>query len=763
MFLEPELEDLFYKGFCRSFLWPNLHNVIKARCFEQKMWRAYCSVNRKFADKVIEVYDSGDLVWVHDYHLLLLPSYILRKLRAARVGLFLHTPFPSSEIFRTISVRDELLRGMLNADLIGFHIFEYARHFLTSCKRMLGLDFEFQEGGFLGVRDHKRNVMVQISHVGVQPAILAAAQADSSGSPLALAQSLLAARDSGRKLMVGIDEMDRLKGVMLKMIAFEQLLLQNEQLATSVTLVQVGVRAKNFTPVVQQHYDDLRAEVVETVQRINARFPGSVIFDELPTISLRERMQLWELADVAVFTPIREGVNTFPLEAVYARREGEAGLLILSEFAACSRVLNGALRVNPWDTTELMKAMIRAVYEMDPKERLLRRERNLQFVLNNTALVWAERFFVDLQSIRNEVEDDEETMIGFGLATFRRAGWASTFRSLDTTEVLAAYRRARRRAIFLDWGGTIVPLDMGVSSSLIDYINSELAPATLHCLEELAQDPRNLLMVLSGQERSRMDPVFREIPAASLAAEHGFFFKLGSFPGVRRAVGASWEMLVKDFDLTWKEVVMAIFEAYTARTNGACVQHKGSTLVWRFDEVDPEFGLMQAKELQDHLKGVLGNYPVQVVLGKGYLEVRPIGIDKGVMLDHIISLLHSNSGGVDFVLCIGDDSADECMFSALEARYGSATGSTGPNRPAVFTAVVGQKPSAARFFLNDSDEVLELCQSLRLHSTRANRNRSMGDLQRAERAWSASGNPPAHTSLPEDRVSSTAKSSVGSR
>ena len=160
IFLDAEVDHTFYFGFCRAFLWPTLHNVIKARCFHEKVWRAYCTANRKFADKVIEVFESGDLVWVHDYHLLLLPSYILRKLRTARVGLSLHTPFPSSEIFRTIPVRDELLRGMLNADLISFHIFEYARHFLTSCKRMLGLEFEVHEGGFIGVRDHKRDVLV---------------------------------------------------------------------------------------------------------------------------------------------------------------------------------------------------------------------------------------------------------------------------------------------------------------------------------------------------------------------------------------------------------------------------------------------------------------------------------------------------------------------------------------------------------------------------------------------------------------------------
>ena len=141
VFLEPEMQRTFYFGFCRAFLWPTLHNVIKDRRFSQKVWRAYCWVNKKFADKVIEVFEPSDHVWVHDYHLLLLPTSLLRKLHTPRVGLFLHTPFPSSEIFRTISVRDELLRGMLNCDLIGFHLFEYARHFLTCCKRMLGLEY----------------------------------------------------------------------------------------------------------------------------------------------------------------------------------------------------------------------------------------------------------------------------------------------------------------------------------------------------------------------------------------------------------------------------------------------------------------------------------------------------------------------------------------------------------------------------------------------------------------------------------------------
>ena len=771
IFLDAELDHSFYFGFCRSYLWPTFHNVIKARGFNDKVWRAYCAANRRFADKVIEVYDSGDLVWVHDYHLLLLPSYILRKLRTARVGLFLHTPFPSSEIFRTIPVREELIRGMLNADLIGFHIFEYARHFLTCCKRMLGLEYEFHPGGFIAVRDYKRDVKISVSHVGIEPELCRVEQAAgeaftalaggaappmpwacagfvsvSSGVSLSspvvaneearkLASNLVELRQlqaAGKTVMLGIDEMERLKGIPLKLIAFEQLLKTVPERADKVALVQVGVRARNFTPAVQADFDELRGEVLEILGRIESAFPGAVRFVEVPTMALAQRMQLWALADVAVFTPVREGFNSFPLEAVYARREGTPGVVLLSEFCSTACVLNGALRINPWNTEEVTHAM-ECACSMRASERLARHERDMQFIVQTTASAWAERFANDLQTTSKK-PDEPWTPIGFGLAGFRRVGWGEGFRALDTTEVLAAYRRARRRAIFLDWGGTLVAIDNGQLSSLISYYHADLPPAVHHCLEELAADPSNLLMVLSGRERSRVEEVFKGIGGASLAAEHGFHFRLGSFPGVRKVGEGAWQQLFEDFDLSWKETVRAIFEAYKTRTNGVVIQDKGSALVWKYDEVDPEFASMQLKELLQHLHTTLQHAPVEVTMGKGYLEVRAKGMNKGVIVDHIISLLYSNCGGVDFVLCIGDDTADESMFSALQSRFGSSSQGGGPS---VFTTVVGRKPSAANYYLNDPDEVLELCQSLRLHSTRANRNRSMGDLQRlhSDRSW----------------------------
>jgi len=196
---------------------------------------------------------------------------------------------------------------------------------------------------------------------------------------------------------------------------------------------------------------------------------------------------------------------------------------------------------------------------------------------------------------------------------------------------------------------------------------------------------------------------------------------------VRRLGQGRWQQLVENSDLSWKETTLAILEAFTERTNGAVIQNKGSSLVWKYDDVDPEFGSMQAKLLSEHLTSVLAESPVNIQKGKGYIEVRPHGINKGVMVDHIVSELYATSGGIDFILCVGDDSGDEYMFQALAERFNSS--STQVGAPAVYTVVVGQKPSAAQYFVNDHEEVLELCQSLRLHSTRANRNRSLNDLQ----------------------------------
>ncbi|CAN0170701.1 unnamed protein product, partial [Discosporangium mesarthrocarpum] len=183
VFLERDLANKFYRDFCKGVLWPAFHHVVDVygdlvlRFFAQptlsELWQCYTNVNRRFRDKIVEVYNEGDMIWVHGFHLLLLPSFLRRVVRAARVGLFLHTPFPSSEIFRTLPFREDLLRGMLNADQIGFHLYEYARHFLTGCRRILGLtEKESNNKGATEVHYNGRSVMIKSIHAGIEPSVI---------------------------------------------------------------------------------------------------------------------------------------------------------------------------------------------------------------------------------------------------------------------------------------------------------------------------------------------------------------------------------------------------------------------------------------------------------------------------------------------------------------------------------------------------------------------------------------------------------------
>jgi len=752
VFVGPALHAQSYTGFCRKHLWPVLHNSVQAYTtpedsFSTQGWRAYTLVQKLFSDVVTEVYEHGDLIWVHDYHLLLLPSFILRKLRTASVGLFLHTPFPSSEVFRTIPVRDELLRGMLNADLIGFHLFEYARSFLTCCKRMLGLEHEFVPGGFLAVRDQKRVVYVQASHVGIEPDSLAPhlRPVDAAGLPPGLEghAELHAALDSGKALIGGIDECERLRGITLKLLAFEQLLESSEEWRGKVCLLQLLVGARNFLPASAADSAGVRAELRAIASRVNSAYPLSVVLVEVPTVSVAQRMAVWASVRVAVFSAVREGVNAHPLEYVYARSGEGAGVVVLSETCSCAHVLNGALRVNVWSSDELMGAMLRAL-TMAPAERIARQQRDLIFVLANTTSSWAERFFVDLKAVgrRAHKEDEPAMALGFGLASFRCVGMGG-MRTLEVSDVLAAYRKTVRRAIFVDWGGTLVPNDDNPGTPSLaseEYARRPLPAATHHCLEQLCHDPRNFVMVVSGLARAQMEHVFGALPAISLAAEYGLLYRVGSTPGAHYRGAGHWQQVVESFNDDWKDLAAAIVETYAMRTNGSYVQRKGSSVVWRFEDADLEFGAQQAKEMREHLDNLLQGYPVEVQVGKGYVEIKPAGVDKGAIVSHMLNHLAAASGGVDFVLCVGDDSADEKMFETLNARYGLASSSSAssPKRQHgalhaqthVFCATVGRKPSAAQYYVNDHEEVIELLQSLRLHSTRSNRNRSLTDLSR---------------------------------
>jgi trehalose 6-phosphate synthase/phosphatase len=419
LYIPSELYDPFYEGFCFGTLWPVFHNVADVygehptrwwNANEQgSAWQAYTTVNRMYANKVVEVYHKGDLVWVNDFHLLLLPSFLSRRLRSANIGLFLHTPFPSSEIFRTLSVREDLLRGILSADHIGFHLFEYARHFLACCRRILNITWQSEDGGIIGLNYGGRTVAITVSHVGIEPVLV-----DHALQQSAVKQAIQAYREKykGKFVIGGIDRLERLKGVPLKLLAFEKFLEANPALRDKVVFRQIGCTYGCHRWKLNSKLKGRSVQEAKMLcKRINEKYGEVVDYTEWHTnVALEDRVAVWAVTNAIMLSSIREGVNLYPYEYVHTRGK-KPGVMILSEFSSCSRVLNGALRINPWRIKDMVEALEHA-YKMGETERESRMKRHRKYVQDHTTIAWAERVLMDMKRAKKQNEED---YVAYGL------------------------------------------------------------------------------------------------------------------------------------------------------------------------------------------------------------------------------------------------------------------------------------------------------------------------------------------------------------
>jgi trehalose 6-phosphate synthase/phosphatase len=495
-----------YNGFCKGVLWPVFHNVTSVysnrpddnneqagrtdttepgqfseynmddveqgpihggRGNEARLWAAYTSINRLFAEVVVQCFNEGDLVWIHGFHLLILPSYLTRRIPMAKIGLFLHTPFPSSEIFRTLWCREDLLRGMLNADQVGFHLFEYARHFLTSCRRLLGLNYgmipDSSGGHTLAIDTNGRHVAVTSIHAGVEPPVLT--QILTHKSTVENAASIRR-KFEGKRIFCAIDRLESLKGIPLKILGLERFLKRCPEWIGKVMLIQVGIQAFERG----DDYVRTENEVSALVQKINNIWPGTIEFQVCneSEMRLQQRMALLRAADVILVTPIRDGLSLLPLEFTIAhqdaamseagKRDGrKRGLCILSEFSSCTRVMRGALHVNPWKISEIANAMYQSV-NMSEDERMRRISIAAEFVTRVTTQRWALAVMLDLKGVHKNVNPVQYSGAGLGLG-YRLLGMGMGFLSLDVSAVAKAYKHARARLILVDYGGTIVSND----------------------------------------------------------------------------------------------------------------------------------------------------------------------------------------------------------------------------------------------------------------------------------------------------------------
>ncbi|KAH9749220.1 alpha/alpha-trehalose-phosphate synthase 1 [Citrus sinensis] len=488
VFLDEETVHQYYNGYCNNMLWPLFHylglpqedRLATTRSF-QSQFDAYKRANQMFAKVVNNIYEEGDVVWCHDYHLMFLPQCLKEYNNNMKVGWFLHTPFPSSEIHRTLPSRTELLRSVLAADLVGFHTYDYARHFVSACTRILGL-----EGTPEGVEDQGRLTRVAAFPIGID--------SDRFVRALELPQvqdhiNELKERFAGRKVMLGVDRLDMIKGIPQKILAFEKFLEENPSWRDKVVLIQIAVPTRTDVP----EYQKLTSQVHEIVGRINGRYGTltTVPIHHLDrSLDFHALCALYAITDVALVTSLRDGMNLVSYEFV-ACQASKKGVLILSEFAGAAQSLGaGAILVNPWNITEVASSIGYAL-NMPADEREKRHLHNFMHVTTHTSQEWAATFVSELN----------DTIVEAQIRTRQVPP------SLPIKGAVDSYLQSNNRLLILGFNATLTaPVDfLGRRGGQIREMEPKLHPDLKEPLKRLCDDPMTTVVVLSGSDRNVLD------------------------------------------------------------------------------------------------------------------------------------------------------------------------------------------------------------------------------------------------------------------
>ena len=643
VFLTQQEIEQYYHGFCNKTIWPLFHYFTQYVVYSKEFWGSYKKVNEKFRDAVLEVLKREDVIWVHDYHLMLLPKLLREEVPEACIGFFLHIPFPSYEVFRLLPWRKELLLGMLGADLIGFHTYDYAQHFLNSVRRILGYEHTLGQ-----INTEERVVKVDAFPMGIDYARFSKALK----SPSVRREVNRLKRKAGKKkVILSIDRLDYTKGIPLRLEAFDLFLEKNPKYLEDVVYILVAVPSRSRV----EHYIQLKKRIDELVGQINGKYgtlgwsPIWYLYRFLPFHTL---VALYRIADVAMVTPLRDGMNLISKEFVATKRG--KGVLILSEMAGAAKELGEALIVNPNNLDEVAEALKEAL-SMPEREQIRRNVIMKRRIRRYDVLKWGREFLGRLSYVKE----------------LQKGLLAKELSGRERERMLRKYSRAKSRLLLLDYDGTLIPFSEKPEDAKPDRELIEI-------LKGLSSDERNEIVVISGRDRDSLELWFSELDIG-LVAEHGAWIREGK---------GMWEM-VEPLRSDWKDTIRPILELYVDRTPGSFIEEKEFSLVWHYRKADPELGRVRASELKDNLLHLTVNLNLRVLEGSKVIEIKNVGVDKGKAAQRWI---RKRRWG--FILAAGDDWTDEDLFSSLPEW--------------AYSIKVGKGSSSAKFNVDSPFEVRKL-------------------------------------------------------
>jgi len=650
VFLSEEEVNKFYHGFCNKTLWPLFHYFPSHAEYNQEYWSHYIDVNKAFCDSLADLIKEDDIVWIHDYHLMMLPQMLRERFPSLSIGFFLHIPFPNFELFRLLPQhwRRELLKGLLGADLIGFHTFDYMQDFLRCVLRILG-----HESSMGRLLIGERLVQVETFPMGIDFKKFndGAANVEVQNERIELKKPL-----GEIKIVLSIDRLDYSKGILNRLLGFETFLMTNPQWREKVTLLVILVPSR----IGVDHYEAMKKNIEELVGNINGKFGTTgwtPIIYQYKALPFSTVVAMYTMSQVALITPLRDGMNLIAKEYVASRKD-QMGVLILSEMAGAAKELGESIIINPNNREEIAESLKEAL-EMPEDEQRRRNQIMQQRLKRYDVHRWAKDFLGELAGIR---QTDE---VFFG-------------KLLDPNTMLnliERYNNAKKRLLLLDYDGTLI----GFSKRPLQAKPSEELRRMLY---DLCEDSLNDIVIISGRKKDNLEEWFGSLPI-SMIAEHGAWIKHPN---------ADWTM-IKHLLNDWKPKLIPLFEMYSDRVPGSFIEEKEYSIAWHYRMADHEHARLAAQELTDDLIAFTANIDVQVLQGSKVVEIRNGGVNKGTASLHLLA-----KSEYDFILAIGDDWTDEDMFSVLPAD--------------AFSFHVGPNRSHARFVVRNPREVIHLLKDL---------------------------------------------------
>jgi trehalose 6-phosphate synthase/phosphatase len=649
IFMDENLYSDYYNGFSNSTIWPLFHYFPSITEYKKEHFDAYFKVNTLFAQHVNKIMQQGDVVWVHDYQLMILPQMLRKAHPDATIGFFLHIPFPTYEIFRLLprEWKSTILRGLLGADLVGFHTYDYVQYFINSAKMILGLDNHYTT-----LQYYNRIIKADLFPIGIDYNKFR--EAIKSEEVIAYKEELKR-NFVDKKIIFSVDRLDYTKGLNYRLDGYENFLERYPEWREKVIFIFNIIPSRDNIPA----YNERRKLIEERVSAINGKYSSiqwQPIIYRYNHLQFHELCGLYKAANVALITPLRDGMNLVAKEYVASCDEG--GVLILSELTGAASELNEACQVNPTDTED-MADNIASALKIPVEEQKQRMKLMQERLADYDVVSWVEDFLEQLSVIKKEQSKLKVKMLEPAVIE----------------KMHSEYEQAEKRCILLDYDGTLAPFTKVPSHAAPDE-------RLLEFLQRLTQDERNEVAIISGRDSDTLQKWLGHLNL-TFVSEHGVFIKYKN---------KDWESQTS-VSPEWKQEIRPMLQSYVTRCAGSLIEEKQNTLSWHYRNTHPDLGFVRSRELLNNLVQLTANTPVHVIDGNKVLEVRLTGVDKG-----ITALKLLNHFKPDFTICIGDDTTDEDMFKALEKK--------------AYTIKIGTDGTAAKYNIPTQADVLPVLESI---------------------------------------------------